>query len=221
MITCQNNGTCNFNSSSNVYICQCVNNFYGPNCQYQPLNSTTFINSTILTQELGVSLMNLIGIPSNSIMSKIYQASKDGFGAKDFHSKVDNITGTYTIIKSINGNIFGGFISGNWGSQGYVNDIEAYIFSLINQQKYPCKLLPKDSNTFLASQAYGPIFGGGNDIFISDLSNINNQSYSNLGTTYKLNQLIQSITTPFEFLAGSQNFQTFEIETYKSKTFKY
>jgi len=38
------------------------------------LNSTTFINSTILTQELGVSLMNLIGVPLNSVATKIYQA---------------------------------------------------------------------------------------------------------------------------------------------------
>jgi len=142
-ITCQNNGTCNYNITLNVYSCQCIGNFYGPNCQYQTLNSTTFINSTILTQELGVSLMNLIGVPLNSQATKIYQASLHGFAAAQFHSKVDGKLGTLSIIKSTNGNIFGGFTKLSWGlSQDgvFYNDPSSFIFSLTNQKNFPCKL---------------------------------------------------------------------------------
>ncbi len=105
-IICQNNGICNFNRTSNVYSCQCVNNYYGNNCQFQylPLNSTTFINSTILSQENGISLMTLIKVPFFSRATRVYQASKDGFGASNFHSKVDGVLGTLTVIKSTNGN---------------------------------------------------------------------------------------------------------------------
>ena len=108
-ITCQNNGVGILNSITKVYTCQCVDNYYGQNCQYQPLNSTTFINSTILTQELGVSLMNLIGVPLNSAATKVYQGTRDGFFASNFHSKVVGINGTLTVIKSTTGNVFGGF----------------------------------------------------------------------------------------------------------------
>jgi len=107
------------------------------------LNSTTFINSTILTQELGVSLMNLIGVPLNSQATKIYQASLHGFAAAQFHSKVDGKLGSLSIIKSTNGNIFGGFTKLSWGSsQGgaYYNDPSSFIFSLTNQKNFPCKL---------------------------------------------------------------------------------
>jgi len=227
MITCQNNGTCNFNSSSTVYICQCVNNFYGPNCQYQPLNSKTFINSTILTQELGVSLMNLIGIKSNSAITKVYQASINGFVANNFHSKVYGIKGSLFVIKSTNGNVFGGFTKISLGllPEGWYSDPSSFLFSLINQQNYPCKLNPKDNNAQIvpASKNYIVAFGSsnstasGSDIAIYDESNSQIQSYSNLGFAYQLPQNI-TIDTKF-FFAGSYNFQTLEIEVYTGNNF--
>jgi hypothetical protein len=39
----------------------------------------------------------------------IYRASQDGFEAANFHSKCDNKPNTLVIIKSENGNIFGGY----------------------------------------------------------------------------------------------------------------
>jgi hypothetical protein len=162
MISCQNNGICNFNSTSKVYSCQCINNFYGSNCQYQPLNSTAFINSTILTQEKGNSLLNLIGVPLNSSMTKIYQATIDGFGASNFHSKVDGINGTLIVIKSSNGNIFGGFTNVFWNTaQNGTLDHSAYIFSLINQQNFSCKLnLSFNPATGMPSSRQTSIYSG-------------------------------------------------------------
>jgi hypothetical protein len=43
----------------------------------------------------------------------LYQASRDGFGASDFHSKCNGITGTLVVVKDTNSNIFGGFTKGN------------------------------------------------------------------------------------------------------------
>ena len=63
----------------------------------------------------------------------------------------------------------------------------------------------------------GPIFGR-DDIVISDNFNINNNSYSNLGTSYSL----PNGMTPYPYseearfyLAGSYNFQVSEIEVFK------
>ena len=226
MISCQNNGICNFNSTSKVYSCQCINNFYGSNCQYQPLNSTAFINSTILTQEKGNSLLNLIGVPLNSSMTKIYQATIDGFGASNFHSKVDGINGTLIVIKSSNGNIFGGFTSFNWGTlpPTYYNDTSSYIYSLINQQNYPFKSFQKSTSSGIyPSPTAGPIFGQGNDLYICNQSNSNPASYQNFGHSYPapLGYAAGS-TEARSILAGSYNFLTVEIEVYTSNyTFYY
>ena len=223
-IICQNDGKCNFNRTSNVYICQCVGNYYGPNCQYQPLNSTTFINSTILTQELGDSLMNLIGVPLNSVATRVYQGSTHGFGAAHFHSKVDGINGTLSVIKSTNGSIFGGFTMMHWGLPAtYYTDPSAYIFSLVNQMNFPSlarNIKQPMMHSVYTHPAYGPTFGGGHDMYVADQSNANMNSYTNFGNTYALNNLTLfnswNQTIKSTFLTGAYNFQTFEIEVYAS-----
>ena len=43
----------------------------------------------------------------------MYQASRDGFGASDFHSKCNGITGTLVVVKDTNSNIFGGYTKGS------------------------------------------------------------------------------------------------------------
>ena len=44
-----------------------------------------------------------------AVTELIYRASKDGFTAKSFHTKVDNAGAVIVIIKSKNGNVFGGY----------------------------------------------------------------------------------------------------------------
>ena len=41
----------------------------------------------------------------------LYRATRDGFGAKDFHQKCDHFENT---LKSTSGNVFGGFTSMAW-----------------------------------------------------------------------------------------------------------
>jgi len=166
------------------FKCKCINNFYGSICQYLPLNSTTFVNSTILTQEQGISLLNLIG--NQTVLGNIYRASRDGFQAFNFHSKCDYYSGTLTLIKSSNGNVFGGFTTANWNSGSYATDSNAFLFSLINQFNDPVKLNIKSDMiqyAIYAYPSYGPTFGTGHDLHIADQSNLNTNSYSNLGYT--------------------------------------
>ena len=61
---------------------------------------------------------------------------------------------------------------------------------------------------------YGPSFGKG-DIFISDLSNKNTKSSSELSAFSITNE--NSIIDDLNILAGEKYFQTIEIETYKIK----
>ena len=58
---------------------------------------------------------------------------------------------------------------------------------------------------------YGPIFGGGRDLFISNAANSNTNSYSNLGHTYERPFNQQGST----FLVGNQNFKVNEYEVFE------
>ena len=65
------------------------------------------------------------------------------------------------------------------------------------------------------SSSYGPVFGGGNDIRISNYASSNSNSYSNLGATYSPPSGY-SYTSTFAktFLAGSFKFTPDEVETF-------
>ena len=78
-------------------------------------SSKIFRNSKILNRNKTViQLLNVTGIPStNTSYKPLYQASRDGFGASDFHSKCNGITGTLVVVKDTNSNIFGGYTKGN------------------------------------------------------------------------------------------------------------
>ena len=119
-------------------------------------------------------LLKLCGFRDQGKWQMLYRATRDGFSAANFHSKCDGHSNTLTIIKSTNGNVFGGFTTLPWSQiTNYANDSQAFIFSLINNfgepMKFDCKV-PKSAIYF--NSAYGPTFGGGNDIYISDNSNV-------------------------------------------------
>ena len=176
-----------------------------------PLSSTIFKNSTILTNEQSLALCNLTNIPSNKAYTLIYQGSRDGFKASDFHSKVDGYQGTLTVIKTVNSSIFGGYTEAEWNYTGnYKYDANAFIFSLVNNLNKSVKMNVKPTYYSIYGQpSNGPTFGNGHDIYISDQSNINTNSYSNI-YSYDLPSYASSTT----FLAGSYNFRTNEVEVY-------
>jgi hypothetical protein len=147
----------------------------------------------------------------------LYRASVDGFTAYDFHSKCDTHSNTLTIIKTTDNYVFGGYTRALWADDYHYNqcrykdDDDSFIFSLVNNLGKPEIFGIKD-NTYAicASYNYGPTFGNGHDIYISDSSNTNTNSYSNLGRSYK--NSLQNF-----YLAGTRNFRVAEIEVFKAK----
>ena len=147
-----------------------------------------------------------------------YRASDDGFSAEDFHRQCDNIRNTITIIKSKNGNIFGGYTDIAWDSNSfYRNDPKAILYSLVNKNNKPFKARVSSNAQYAiyCNGTYGPIFGDGHDFRISSNSNTNTNSSSNFGHTYKHPDYQCGSTKAQSILAGSRNFQTVEIEIYK------
>jgi hypothetical protein len=146
-----------------------------------------------------------------------YRATRDGFTSQNFHSKCDGIANTLTVIKSEQGNIFGGFTEKAWDSAGrYVTDPKAFIFSLVNKENKPFKAVCTNSEYAIhCDPSCGPSFGGVfGDITIMSSSNSNRNSYSNFGCDYEHADYQCATQKAKTILAGSHYFQTLEIEVF-------
>ena len=73
----------------------------------------------------------------------------------------------------------------------------------------------QSGNSIRADSSNGPIFGGGIDLFISDNSNINFKSYSNLGKNYK--HPFYSYESYEAKLSGTEYFQILDIVNVKDR----
>ena len=69
------------------------------------------------------------------------------------------------------------------------------------------------SRAIFRSSDYGPTFGGGHDIRISDTPNSNSNSFSNVGA-YNDYAVPSGVQHPPTLLAGDQSFQLNEIEVF-------
>ena len=172
------------------------------------------MDSSILNDRMRKDLASVCDINFDAY-KLIYRASRDGFSARAFHDKCDNRSRTITIIKSKNGNVFGGYTSKAWDkSDSWKHDTAAYIFSLVNADKRPLMCVCRKSfNAIYCSSENGPSFGG--DIMIANDSNQNKNSYSNLGDCFSFGKYKFGTNEAQSFLAGAFKFQTVEIETFE------
>lgn len=147
----------------------------------------------------------------------VYKASRDGFHAKDFHSRCDGIASTLTVIKAANGCIFGGFTEQPWSSEGqYVFDDKAFVFSLVNKEKSSFRALfwtKYYGDAIYCHRDFGPCFGK-KDISISSESNTNMSSYAGIGSTFNNIVYYMNKSRAQDVLAGAHKFQTVDIEVY-------
>jgi hypothetical protein len=179
--------------------------------------------SQILSGTQPLELIKLCEFSPKDKWSLLYRGSRDGFGAKDFHSKCDGHLNTLTIIKAkASGFIFGGFTTVSWESSAYgkyKSDANAFIFSLTNRDNQSLKMkikTNKHQNAILCYSEYGPTFG--NDMCIKNNANATMDSLSNLGFAYKKHpQYAYGTNEARTFLAGSQKFQLDEIEVYQKE----
>ena len=103
-------------------------------------------------------------------LKKLYQATIDGDGPINFHSRCDNIPYTLVLYKSEKNRRFGGFTSIPWSSPSsgdYKDDKNAFLFSLDKHKIFPCN---NKGYAIECYKDYGPCFGnwtigtGGNSI---------------------------------------------------------
>jgi hypothetical protein len=177
---------------------------------------TDLFKSKILSGNQPSELVKLCEFSLKDKWTLLYRGTRDGFGAKDFHSKCDNHNNTLTIIKAKETSfVFGGFTSIKWNrEEGYHSDPNAFLFSLTNRDNQPCKMRQIGTTfSIYCFSSCGPIFGFGNDLLVCNNANTKMGSYSNLGRSYQHPQPIQGRS----FLAGSQYFHLSEIEVYQKE----
>jgi hypothetical protein len=176
--------------------------------------------SQILKGERQITeLLNLCEFSLDDKWSLLYRGTRDGFGAKDFHSKCDGHSNTLTILKAKESSfIFGGFTSVSWDSFNELkSDANAFIFSLTNKDNKPLKMKvnPNEQSAIYCDSESGPIFG--NDICIDSNANTTMNGCSYLGSSYEHPQYARGTNEAKTFLAGSHDFQLDEIEVYQKE----
>ena len=101
-----------------------------------PILSPSSSTETFLSKDQVKDLTKLCGFSDRQRFKLLYRATIDGFSATKLDAKCDG--------QSTSANIFGEFTTKSWSQIGtWVNDSEAFIFSLINfnksQMKFDCK----------------------------------------------------------------------------------
>lgn len=143
----------------------------------------------------------------------IYKASRDGDSPQIFHSKVDGVKNTVTVILTDKGFRCGGFITKEWASKGEFSrdDPDSFLFSLERREFY---LVSSEGTTHYNNGNYGPTFGKGFDLVVGDNCSSffnSNQHWSKFPTSYGD---ISSVSQ-YALTGGYQNFLVREIETYE------
>jgi len=177
----------------------------------------TFTGSSLIDERSANTLLSFLP-PSKKGWECIYKGTKDGFNTQTFHSKCDNKGETVVIIQSDNGNIFGGYSPLPWANtNAYTYDTRTFLFLLVDKNgKGPVKIANNTNNkhSIYNASSYGATFGGGHDLYICNQSNTVKSSYSNLGHSFKVPKHAYGSNEAKNFLAGSYNFLTKEIECF-------
>jgi hypothetical protein len=139
----------------------------------------------------------------------LYRGSRDGFRSSDFHRLCNGQTNTVTVILTTNGNIFGGFTPVAWDSSGgYRQDSsqKSFLFTVKDARGSSPTTFPIASYQYAiqGNPSYGPMFGGGSDLCVSDNCQTNPSTCQGSGHTYR--------NTQVGGFTGEPDFKVKEIE---------
>jgi hypothetical protein len=186
--------------------------FDGMGSLFKARNSSSFGNSKIIDGRIASLLMSWLPTTVGK-KTKLLYSQVDGMTASDFHRLCDNQGPTVVIIKSTQGNVFGGFAPQPWSQSNIHNvlDKESFLFTIVNQGNVdPAKMamVNQKQKGMFCHVNNGPSFGKG-DILLSNSFGNNNSntckpfSYCYPGTSKKP-----------DFLAGSNAFTVEKIEVF-------
>ena len=176
--------------------------------------STIFVGDYLLTAEQKLKLNEFYG-KREQIWELIYLASRDGFEAVTFHRLCDNRGPTLVIVRSTGGHLFGGYAAQSWRPENsYIAAPNSFLFVLTNASgSQPTKLdCVRNEQALHGGLQHGPVFGNGNDLYISDKSNMNTGSLCRITNTSSYANVLGLNQNTF---TGATTFQTSEIEVFR------
>lgn len=139
-------------------------------------------------------------------MTLLYKLTSHGDAASTFHSYCNGKGYTLSLIRNTKGYRCGGFTTVSWSSRGsYANDSNAFLFSLDFKEYY---LVYDGTNAIYDNSGYGPTFGDGHDLYISNNCTQNLSSYCNFPYRY-------CGTKNKSLSGGAYYFRVNEVEVYK------
>ena len=136
--------------------------------------TTKSIDSSILNNcEREKEFVNkLLEWTGSKSMELLYRGTKDGMTAQNFHNKCDNKGKTICLCLNDKNNIFGGYSSIPWANNGGdKTSNDCFLFTLTNiYNTEPTKFKYIKERSVYHDANYGPIFGGGSDLYFGNNS---------------------------------------------------
>jgi GTPase SAR1 family protein len=150
----------------------------------------------------------------------LWRGSRDGFGAQDFHKRCDGHAPTITLIRDLNGNIFGGFTRISWESpfRGKMKEDptnETIVFTLKNPWNCAATIFGqlRPSSAIRVDRKRGPCFGDGVLMISDDCGKQKNES-GKIEVSFHNDTGYDGTT----LLTGSSTFHVSEIEVLELHT---
>ena len=145
----------------------------------------------------------------------LFRASEHNFSASKFHKICDGKGPTLTIVRSTAKKLFGGYASKSWFSGNKRDSAsDSFLFSLDHETIH--NLYQRKDSALGGFNDYGPYFGY-NDLYLSNNCNVDQQSASDLGSTYSLPEKTEKIDLKSyearSYLTGSKFY--FWVEEYE------
>jgi hypothetical protein len=144
--------------------------------------------------------------------SLLWRGSRDGFRARDFHSRCDGHANTLTVILDTDGNVFGGFTPVEWDSTSHEkadDSLRSFVFTLKNPHNIPPRRFALKSEpkrpAIYCDFNWGPHFCG------IGVSNLRNCCWTELGLAYTNDTGLDGKMV----FTGSHRFRVREIEVFE------
>ena len=144
----------------------------------------------------------------------IYKGTKNGDKSLNFHTKVDGIRNTLSLVKTKKGLRFGGFTSEIWNQVGGYGKCDpfAFCFSFDLKKIYNSQ---KNQLAIFCSDGYGPYFKGTNTIFGIYNNFFTQGGWCDYSTfSYSFGKFEKN----FEITNGEQKFEVDDVEVFRVYT---
>ena len=174
------------NTNYEIRICSVYNDIISNFSDINKIKTENYLSIILNENERGNEfLQKLYEWTGYNSMELLYRGTKDGPESNIFHQKCDNQGPTICLCKNEKGNIFGGYASISWTSDGNSHNANgSFLFTLTNIYNTAPTKYPNTQNYDYAvyhGSELGPAFGGNHDLKIVNNPFNNTNSYCQLG----------------------------------------